>query len=69
MELKNKKQYLFDIIQNVPDTLIDEVIDFIDYLKHKDLKNNNRLDISLFSQAKLSEDWLTKEEEKAWQNL
>lgn len=54
-------------IKGIPENLIDEVIDFIQFLKRKKVKES--IEITIASESSLSKDWLSGEEEKAWQNL
>jgi len=53
-------------ISLLPEKLVDEVFDFINYLKHKDSIEN--LDMYMANESALKE-WLTEKEDKAWQNL
>ena len=61
-----KIETLSQEISLLPENLIDELFDFINYLKHKD--NIENLDMYLANESALKE-WLTVEEDKAWQNL
>lgn len=62
-----KKELLKNEIEHIPENLIDEVIDFVQFLKAKKIKEN--LEITIASESSLSKDWLSQEEEQAWQNL
>lgn len=62
-----KKDLLITEIEEIPETLIDEVIDFVQFLKRK--KAMEILEVSIASESSLKKDWLSEEEEKAWQNL
>ncbi len=53
-------------ISLLSEKLVDEVFDFINYLKHKDSIEN--LDMYKANESALKE-WLKEEEDKAWQNL
>lgn len=61
-----KIETLSQEISLLPEKLVDEVFDFINYLKHKDSIEN--LDMYMANESALKE-WLTAEEDKAWQNL
>ena len=54
-------------IEQVPDPVLEEVVDFIQFLKRKVLQNT--FEITLASESSLKRDWLRPEEEDAWQNL
>lgn len=62
-----KKELLKNEIEHIPENLIDEVIDFVQFLKAKKIKEN--LEITIASESSLSKDWLSQEEEQAWKNL
>ncbi|MBI1884682.1 MAG: DUF2281 domain-containing protein [Chlamydiae bacterium] len=62
-----KRELLIGQIQKVPDSLIEEVLDFISFLKSKVLKEKHH---PLFiSESSLQKDWLRPEEEESWKNL
>ncbi len=59
------KERLIEEIELLPDELINEVSEFVEYLKVK--KINIRFnDVTLASQESLAKDWLKPEEEEAW---
>lgn len=62
-----KKELLRNEIDHIPENLIDEVIDFVQFLKTKKIKES--LEITIASESSLSKDWLSEEEEQAWQGL
>jgi hypothetical protein len=62
-----KKELLIDEIKQVPDSSIDEVLDFVLFLKTKIIKE--RLDTAIASESSLKKDWMKPEEDEAWQNL
>lgn len=64
--MQSKEQLLHEIEQ-IPDFLIEEVLDFVQFLKSKHLQN--RLEISVMSESALAKDWLRPEEEEAWRDL
>jgi hypothetical protein len=63
----SKKELLISEIEKVPEHILDELLDFIFYLKTKVVKE--RLDTALASESSLMKDWLKPEEDEAWQNL
>ena len=54
-------------IEEVPDTLVEEVIDFLKFLKRKALQD--KLGTAVASESTLKKDWLLPEEDAAWQDL
>ena len=63
----NKKELLINELNQVPEPFIDEVLDFVHFLKMKVTKE--MLDTAIASESSLKKDWLRTEEEKAWQGL
>lgn len=63
----NKKELLLTEIEQVPEPFLDEVLDFVRFLKTKIKKE--RLDHAIASESSLKKDWLRPEEDEAWQNL
>lgn len=63
----NKKEIVLQEIEQVPDILLDEVLDFIRYLKTKTMPE--RIEPMITSESSLKKDWLKPEEDIAWQNL
>ena len=63
----SKKELLISEIEQVPESVLDEVLDFVHFLKSKIIKE--RLDITIASESSLKKDWLKPEEDEAWQNL
>ena len=62
-----KKELLIKEIEQVPEPLLDEVLDFVHFLKAKIVKE--RLNTAIASESSLKKDWLRPEEDDAWQNL
>jgi hypothetical protein len=62
-----KKELLISEIEKVPEAFLDEVLDFIHFLKAKIIKE--RLDTAIASESSLKKDWLRPEEDEAWQSL
>jgi hypothetical protein len=63
----SKKELLINEIEQVPEPFLEEVLDFVYFLKTKIIKE--RLDIAIASESSLKEDWLKPEEDAAWQSL
>ncbi|MCZ7380568.1 MAG: DUF2281 domain-containing protein [Candidatus Methanoperedens sp.] len=62
-----KKELIFREIEQVPDSLVEEILDFIRFLKIKSQKE--KLGTAIASESSLKKDWLKPEEDKAWQDL
>lgn len=58
-------------IEVLPPHLIQEVIDYIDFILYKKNKKNvlSIADITLASEKELAKDWLKPEEDEAWEDL
>ncbi len=63
----NIKDLLLREIEQVPEFLLTEVLDFLQFLKIKHLEQNTQ--ISILSESSLAKDWLKPEEDEAWQDL
>ena len=55
-------------IETLPPSFIDEVYNFVLYLKHKAIRLKIE-DITLASEYVLSKDWHLPEEDDTWENL
>jgi hypothetical protein len=65
--LMSKKELLLNEIEQTPEPLLDEVLDYLRFLKTK--LAQQRLDTAVASESALKKDWLRPEEDKAWQSL
>ena len=63
----SKKEILLKEIEQVPEPFLDEVLDFIRFLKTRNA--NKRMNITIASGSSLAKDWLKPEEDEAWQDL
>ena len=63
------KQRLIEEIEALPQQIVEEVYDFVSFLKIKKIKDNDISDISLASEKSLAMDWLLLEEDITWANL
>jgi hypothetical protein len=54
-------------IEQVPERVLDEVLDFVRFIKTKTAKDTT--DLTIASESSLKKDWLRPEEDEAWQNL
>jgi hypothetical protein len=62
-----KKEKLLNEIEQVPEPLLDEVLDFIHFLRVKVIRE--QMDTAIASESSLKKDWLKPEEDEAWQSL
>ncbi|MGQ3684595.1 MAG: DUF2281 domain-containing protein [Candidatus Loosdrechtia sp.] len=63
----NKKELLINEIDQVPEPFLDEVLDFVHFLKTNIIKE--RLATAIASESSLKKDWLKPKEDEARQNL
>jgi hypothetical protein len=63
----SKKEILISEIEQVPETYLDEVLDFVHFLKTRILRE--KIDTAVASESSLRKDWLLPEEDEAWQSL
>lgn len=61
------KETLHKEIDTLPDEYAGELLDFVNYLKNKHVRE--QLEVTLLSESSLRKDWLCAEEDEAWQNL
>jgi hypothetical protein len=55
-------------INQTPTPILKEVLDFLLFVRSKEMQREE-LKISLLSEPIIAEEWLTPEEDKAWQQL
>jgi hypothetical protein len=70
MEVNNimsKRELILSEIEEIPEPFLDEVLDFVQFLKTKALKE--RLSTAIASESSLKKDWLRPEEDEAWKSL
>jgi hypothetical protein len=66
-KIMSKKEILISEIEQVPEAFLDELLDFVHFLKIKIVKESP--DIAIASESSLKKDWLRPEEDEAWQSL
>ncbi len=54
-------------IESVPEPLLDEVLDFIKFVKVKSMREG--IYTAIASESSLKKDWLCAEEDEAWDDL
>ncbi|MDP2044834.1 MAG: DUF2281 domain-containing protein [Deltaproteobacteria bacterium] len=63
----NKVEIIKSEVEKFPEPLLDEVLDFVHFLKGKTI--STQMGTSFASESSLKKDWLRPEEDEAWQNL
>lgn len=63
----SSKEAIFQEIEQMPDILLEDVLSFLQSLKAQYLQT--ALETCLLSESALAKDWLTPEEDEAWQDL
>ena len=61
------KELLINEIEQVPEPLLNEVLDFVHFLKAKIIREG--IATAVASESSLEKDWLRSEEDEAWQSL
>ena len=63
----NKVEIIKSEVEKLPEPLLDEVLDFVHFLKGKII--STQMATAFASESSLKKDWLRPEEDEAWQNL
>jgi len=63
----NTKEAIAHEIEQVPEPLLDQVLEFL--LSLKSQYQQEKLEITMMSESSLAKDWLSPEEDEAWQDL
>jgi hypothetical protein len=61
------RDFLLHEIDTLPVECLGEIVDFITYVKQKQIKKIS--ETMILSEASLSREWNTLEEDEAWRNL
>ena len=61
-----KQEEILRELKKLPDDTMDEILDFVKFLK---IRDGDAADAYQESESPLEEDWSEQEEEKAWQDL
>jgi hypothetical protein len=62
-----KVELIVNEIEQVPESFLEEILDFIRSLKIK--AKTNKLETMIASESSLKRDWLRPEEDEAWRDL
>ena len=63
----NTKEAIAHEIEQVPEPLLEQVLEFL--LSLKSQYQQEKLEITMMSESSLAKDWLSSEEDEAWQDL
>ncbi|PZO43404.1 MULTISPECIES: DUF2281 domain-containing protein [unclassified Pseudanabaena] len=63
----NTKEAIAHEIEQVPEPLLEQVLEFL--LSLKSQYQQEKLEITMMSESSLAKDWLSPEEDEAWQDL
>ena len=62
-----KVELIVHEIEQVPESFLEEILDFIRFIKMK--AKANKLETMIASESSLKRDWLRPEEDEAWRDL
>jgi len=62
-----KRQTVQQAVEDVPDAYLDEVLDFVGFLKRRIARD--AYSTAVVSESALTKDWLRPEEDEAWKDL
>jgi hypothetical protein len=63
----SKRKLIISELEQVPESLLEEILDFIRFLGTKAARE--KLETAIASEPSLQKDWLRPEEDEAWQDL
>lgn len=63
----NEKEIIVKELDRVPNSLLPKVLEFVKSVQ--DTSQVEHLETTLLSEAALAQDWLSSEEDEAWQDL
>lgn len=61
------KELIVKEIKSLPETYLEEILDFIRFLEAKVMEEKR--DITIASESSLKKDWLKPKEDEAWRDL
>lgn len=63
------REALSEEIKNIPEAILNELYDYLLFLKYKKSEKKDNFPIHTASEKVLSREWDTPEEDEAWKNL
>jgi hypothetical protein len=67
MDVMETKELILKEIEAFPEPYLNEILDYIQFLKEKSSKN--KMETAILSETVLSREWLSPEEDEAWNDL
>ncbi len=68
MIIENKKK-IQEYLEQLPDKYINEIPEYLHFLEFKNRNESGDVNSMLLSENSLAKEWLTPEEDKAWEHL
>lgn len=68
MIVENKKK-IQEYLEHLPDKYLSEILEYLHFLEFKSRNENADISSMLLSEDALAKDWITPEEDEAWQHL
>ncbi len=62
----NTKNIIIQEIENLPEPVLAEVLDFVRFLEYKNL---DKFETYIQSESSLKKEWLTPQEDEVWKDL
>ncbi len=62
-------QQIIQALENVPESQLSKILTFIELVKNQEQSDITITESLLLSESALAKDWLSEEEEEAWQDL
>ncbi len=63
----SNKELLLNEIDQLPESMLTQVLDYVNFLKSK--LGKQKSETTLLTESSLKKDWLRPEEDEAWKNL
>lgn len=67
MRIISKIDQIIEELNQFPEKFLDEIFNYVKYLKGKLIKEN--METAIMSESSLKKDWSRPEEDEVWQNL
>lgn len=67
--IAENKQKIEEYLEHLPDKYLSEIVQYLYFLEFKSRNENTDISSMLLSEDALAKDWLTTEEDEAWQHL
>ncbi len=67
--ITEKKKKIQEYLEQLPDKYLNEILEYLQSLQFKNRNENADVSSMLLSENSLAKEWLTPEEDKAWEHL